>query len=557
MKMIINNIFAFNKSLTRLATAAIIATAVAGCTDSYRDINGNQSQPDNLAPDGFALVSSMTNICSTVTPSDVNCTQFVDCLLGGTLGGYFSDGANFTNSYVRNNAPDNWTSVFLKDSKIIATLYTNLAMVEGYCAQSGEVVPMAVATIIKVAAMDRVTDCYGPIPYSAIGFEGAVKTPYDSQQQIYESFFRELAEARSVLLDNITAPLSPLVDKVYGGDISSWIRFANSLQLRLAMRVCYADPTLARTKAEEAVDPANGGVIESNAQNATWKNYTTSTNSMRTAIMYNVHDSRPSAEIACYLNGYNDPRLPKYLTESATNDPSFSSAPAPFKTATGEWMKSPEGVSCQYIGIRRGWQSFNGSWSVRFSDIVLPGNTPALWLNASEVCFLRAEGAAVFGWQMGGSAEEFYNNGIRLSFEDYGVGDAAEAYITDATSVPAQFYDPTGINPWNGRIPAVTIRWDESLTPEQKQQKIITQKWLANWKLGNEAWADYRRTGYPFLIPVAFSGAPEVDINRGPQRLPYPTAEYTDNLANVKKAVADYLKGPDNWATPLWWACKP
>ena len=194
---------------------------------------------------------------------------------------------------------------------------------------------------------------------------------------------------------------------------------------------------------------------------------------------------------------------------------------------------------------------------MKFSGINLPGSQPALWQNASEVCFLRAEGAAVFGWDMGGTAESFYNRGIQLSFEDYGVGDAAADYIADATSVPAQFYDPESLNPWNGNIPAVTIKWNESLSAEQKQQKIITQKWIANWTLGNEAWADYRRTGYPFLIPVAYNGSNVVDINRGPQRMPYPAAEYTDNLANVQQAVSDYLGGPDNLATPLWWACKP
>lgn len=543
----------FNKIF---AGGAILFTAAA-CTGDYLDINSNQSQPGDLSADGFALVSSMTNICSTVTPSDVNCTQFVDCLLGGTLGGYFSDGANFQNSFIRNNAPDNWSSVFLKDSKIISTLYTNISMVEGYCENTGEVVPLAVANIIKVAAMNRVTDCYGPIPYSAIGFEGAVKTPYDSQEEVYNQFFAELAAARQQLLDNRTAVLSPLVDKVYAGDVDKWIRFCNSLQLRLAMRISYANPALAQEKAVDAVNPINGGVIESNDQNATWKNYEISTNSMRTAIMYNAHDSRPSAEIACYLNGYNDPRLPKYLTESATNDASYASAPEPFKDADGNWMKSPEGVSCQYIGIRRGWQTFNTSWSIRFSDIILPGNTPALWLNASEVCFLRAEGIAVFGWDLGGSAEMFYNKGIQLSMEDYGVADGYADYVADETSVPAQFYDPTGLNEWSGNIPAVTIKWDESLSAEEKQQKIITQKWIANWKLGNESWADYRRTGYPFLIPVAYSGSAEVDINRGPQRMPYPAAEYTDNLANVQKAVSDYLQGPDNLATKLWWACKP
>lgn len=544
-------------TLNKIVAGGAILFTAAACTGDYLDINSKQSEPGDLTPDGFALVSSMTNICSAVAPSDVNCTQFVDCLLGGTLGGYFSDGAPFMNSYVRNNAPDNWTSVFLTDSKIISTLYTNISMVESYYETSGDIVPLAVANVIKVAAMDRVTDTYGPIPYSAIGFEGAVKTPYDSQEEVYNKFFEELAEARQTLLDNSTSVMSPLVDKVYGGDVTNWIRFANSLQLRLAMRISYANPTLAKQKAEEAVNPANGGVIETNDQNATWKNYQTSTNSMRTAIMYNSHDSRPSAEIACYLNGFHDPRLPKYLTESATDDASFSKRPEPYKDADGNWLTSPEGVSVQYVGIRRGWANFNTEWSINFSDINLPGNTPALWMNASEVCFLRAEGAAVFGWDMGGSAEQFYNEGIRLSMEDYGVADGYAAYVADDTSVPAQFFDPSGQNPWNGTIPAVTIKWDESLTVEQKQQKIITQKWIANWKLGNEAWADYRRTGYPFLIPVAYNGSTDVDINRGPQRLPYPSAEYTNNLANVQKAVADYLKGPDNWATKLWWACKP
>jgi len=541
----------FNKILA----GGVVVLAATACTGDYLDINSNQSQPGDLSADGFALVSSMTNICSAVVPSDVNCNQFTDCLLGGTLGGYFSDGADFKTSFVRNCAPDNWTSVFLKDSKIISTLYTNLSEVEGYCEMSGEVVPLAVAQICKVAAMNRVTDTYGPIPYSAIGFEGAVKTPYDSQEEVYNKFFEELADARQILLDNTTAPLSPLVDKVYAGDVTNWIRFCNSLQLRLAVRIAYANPTLAKQKAEEAVNPANGGVIETNDQNATWKNYATSTNAMRTAIWYNAHDTRPSAEIACYLNGYNDPRLPMYLTESGSpTAPDLKGKP--YKNEDGTWMTSPTGVSLQYVGIRRGWENFSTEWSVNFSDVNLPGNTPALWQNASEVCFLRAEGAAVFGWDMGGTAESFYNKGIELSFESYGV-DGAANYINDDTSVPAQFYDPEGKNPWNGTIPAVTIKWDESLDKEAKQQKIITQKWIANWLLGNEAWADYRRTGYPFLIPVAYNGSNVVDINRGPRRMPYPSAEYTDNLANVQKAVADYLKGPDNLATRVWWDCKP
>jgi len=535
MKHIIYNIIA----------GGALALATTGCTGDYMDINTDPFQPTDLTADDYALVSSMTNICSTVIPSDVNCCQFTDCLLGGTLGGYFADGANFTTSFIRNNAPSNWYGVFLTDSKIISTLYTNMALVEGFCETSGQVNPVAVANIIKVAAMSRVTDCYGPIPYSKIGYEGVMKTPYDSQEEVYNKFFEELDAARATLLANRTAVLSPLTDKVYAGNIDNWIKFCNSLQLRLAMRVSYANPTLAQAKAEAAVDPANGGVIETNEENATWKNYTTTTNSMRTAIMYNSQDSRPAADIICYMNGYNDPRRPSYFVASE------------WKNEDGSYMTDAAGNSLEYVGIRRGWTTFNTQWSVKFSGINLPGNSPALWLNASEVCFLRAEGAAVFGWNMGGTAESFYNRGIELSFENYGVADKAAAYINDSTSRPAAYTDPSGFNPWSGSLPALTIKWDESATTEVKQQRIITQKWIANYTLGNEAWADYRRTGYPTLIPVAYNGSNVVDVNRGPQRQPYPTSEYTDNLVNVQKAVSDYLKGPDNLATKVWWAAKP
>ena len=534
MKQIINKIF---------AGSAIMLTAAA-CTGDYLEINSNQYQPGDLSADGYLLASSINNMCGAVVPSDVNCNQFVDCLLGGPLGGYFADGALFGgNTIARNNAPDNWIGVFLTDSKIIPTLYTNYSNIEGYCDTKEIEVPLAIAKIIKVASMDRVTDCYGPIPYSGIGVDGVVKTPYDSQKDIYTAFFRELAEARYALtanLNNTADVISPIADKVYSGDKANWIRFANSLQLRLAMRISYADAALAKQKAEEAVDPANGGVIETNEQTATWTNYGSSTNAMRTAIMYNSQDSRPSAEIVCYLKGYNDPRLTKYV--NAANNSGQSDAPE---------LLDAEGNPIDYVGIRRGWQTFNTLWSVSYSGIELPANTPALWQNASEVAFLRAEGAAVFGWNMGGTAEAFYNKGIELSFENYGVSDGYAAYVADETSVPARYYDPMQLNSWNGTLDPVTIKWDESLTAEEKQQKIITQKWLANWTLGNEAWADYRRTGYPKLIPVAFNGSNVVDVNLGPRRMVYPSREYTNNLQNVQEAVANLLGGPDNMATRM------
>lgn len=514
-----------------MAGGAIALTAAA-CTGDYLDINTNPFEPTDLGADGYLMVSAMSNVCGTVVPADVNCNQFTDCLLGGTQGGYFADGANFLTSFSRYNAPNNWTSVFLTDSKIIPTLYSNIAIIRGYCERNGQHVPMAVANIIKVATMLRVTDCYGPIPYSQIGAEGVMMTPYDSQEEVYNAFFADLNQAITDINEYSSEQIIPTADAVYAGNLQNWVRFANSLKLRLAVRIAYANPTLAKQMAEEAIDPANGGVIEDNNQNASWKYYASSTNPMYTATRYNAHDSRAAADIICYMNGYSDPRREKYF----------------------EGCQWP-GVD--YAGIRRGWESFSTSWSVNFCDIAINPNEPLMWQNAAEVAFLRAEGVAVFGWNMGGTAESFYNKGVELSFEQYGVSGAAD-YLADNTSVPAGYVDPSGVNPWNGTLPAVTIKWDESATTEKKQERIIIQKWIANYKLGNEAWADIRRTGYPKLIPVAYNGSGGVvDSNRGPERMVYPQDEYTNNGDNVNFAVTNYLKGPDNMATKLWWACKP
>ena len=91
------------------------------------------------------------------------------------------------------------------------------------------------------------------------------------------------------------------------------------------------------------------------------------------------------------------------------------------------------------------------------------------------------------------------------------------------------------------------------------QERIIIQKWIANWLLGNEAWADYRRTGYPHLIPATSDGnksGGEVDSKRGARRMRYPLDEYVSNAGNVEDAVANYLNGPDKMSTDLWWDCK-
>lgn len=98
----------------------------------------------------------------------------------------------------------------------------------------------------------------------------------------------------------------------------------------------------------------------------------------------------------------------------------------------------------------------------------------------------------------------------------------------------------------------ITIAWDAGASPAQMQERIITQKWIANWQVGNEAWADYRRTGYPRLMPATENGNKSlgvVDSELGARRMPYPADEYTNNNVNVNNAVSSLLKGADDMAT--------
>lgn len=521
-----------NKHINKILIASM-AVAAASCTGAYEDINSNPYEPGDLSGDNYALVSQMNAIAGCVMSPQENTAQFTEALLGGTLGGYFSDSnAGFTQSFARYNAKNDWSRVFMKSDEIIPKLYSNLGGLKTSCDRNNTPGIYAIATIIKVAAMSRVTDTYGPIPFSSLdAFSTEVEVPYDSQEAIYREFFNQLTEAVNTLREHPNY-LNPAADYVYSGNVDQWIRFANSLKLRLAMRVSKVAPALSKQMAEEAVA---GGVIESNTDNAEWDYFGSITNGVYISVNYNKGtsatggDTHAAADIICYMNGYKDPRRAAYFIPSLF-----------------------EGT--EYVGLRRGWENYNSSWGFNFCGVNIKPNDPYIWMTAAEVAFLRAEGAAIHNYNMGGTAEQFYNRGIELSFEQWGVSGAAE-YIADASSRPESYVDPTGLNPYTGTLSTITIKWDESATTDAKLERIITQKWIALWLNGNEAWAEYRRTGYPKLIPVAFNGSGGiVNTAVGPQRLPYPQEEYTNNSYYVAQAVRDLLGGPDNQATKVWWA---
>ena len=174
-------------------------------------------------------------------------------------------------------------------------------------------------------------------------------------------------------------------------------------------------------------------------------------------------------------------------------------------------------------------------------------------MTPAEVDFLKAE-AALRGWAGAGSAQANYEAGINSSMQQYGVSSTAAAtYIADGTSTQTNYVDPQNASDNAAALSTITIKWDPTATNEVNLERIITQKWLAMFPEGQEAWTEFRRTGYPKLFPVVTNDSGgAIDTKIQVRRLSYPISEYSANGPAVKAGVA-LLGGPDNGGTRLWW----
>lgn len=394
----------------------------------------------------------------------------------------------------------------------------------------------AIALIIKVEGMHRVTDAYGPIPYSKFA-TASINIPYDSQQDVYNRFFAELDTAVNNLTTAVTAnpndkTFAPY-DYIYNGNYTKWIKFANTLRLRLAMHIVYADAATAKTQAEKAC--ANSYGLLSTVDDQALVNITSTNNYTNpfNVITTSWGDISMGATLQSVLDGYNDPREAKYALKS-TLDPS------------------------KYLGIRLG-VSYNVSYA-GFSELGIQPTEPLRWMSASESYFLRAEGA-LRGWNMGaGTAQSFYEQGVALAFSEKGATMPSN-YLTDNTSIPGAYIDPQNSK---DNVPAgspylnnITIAWNNGDTFEHSLQRIMTQKWIAMFPDGQEAWTEYRRTGYPVQFPVVNNNSGgAISSIPGIRRLPFPADEVSNNAAQVQKAIS-LLGGPDNGNTKLWWDKNP
>lgn len=515
-----------------LAALIVFPIIFVSCTKKFKEFNTESTglTNDQLIPDNNNIGGFFPGLQYAIVPNDSKNS------LQGVLGEYHVNSvfAGFTTEAYPEEGPggtynfsgwDNYLLFGMAYNSVMAPI--NNLKISGASASAPDF--WGIALILQVAEMHKITDAHGPIPYSKYGAGGS-SVAYDSQEDIYHLFFAQLDTA----VDNLKTFIATFpgatpfkkFDVIYGGDYSKWLKYANSLRLRLAMHVVKIDPALAETEALKAIDPTNGGVFSSNADNAMSRGGY----NLLFSAAYEWTTLRMGASIISYMDGFNDPRIGKY-SEKSVADPS------------------------KYIGLKGGSIIHAFGEGQSFSNIssAITKETPGMLMNASEVKFLLAE-AALREWDMGGTAQEFYEQGIALSFEQWGAG-AATDYINDAVSTCKDHVDP--FEPLNNSpaLSSITIKWDDAATNEQKLERIITQKWIALFPDGTEGWTNFRRTGYPKLFPVTPSQnhsngtiSTEIQIRREP----YPITEHLNNGDEVSKAL-QLLGGPDNGGTRVWW----
>jgi hypothetical protein len=415
-----------------------------------------------------------------------------------------------------------------------------LYFVRTYTKEHNMKVANAVANIWRVVIFDQVTDLWGPIIYSNFG-NGKSSVGYDSQQSVYMSFFKELTDAVNILKQHRGKSVFASSDLVFGGDVDKWLKFANSLKLRLSMRIRYVDPKKAKEEAESAVNPNNGGVMESIGDNAELK--TTANTKNPYSVITNWGEARMSATMESILVGYKDPRLPEYFNPAADGDVDGNGSPY-------EGLRNGTPTSQRNASIL---DSKHSDMNSKYFNLSSGGTNPPIKIMAvSEVDFLRAEGALI-GWDMSGSAKHFYNLGIKNSLKARTNASPSEInnYI-NSTNKPIAPHDGYGLPP----LTDIPVKFMTGASQETKLEQIITQKWIALFPNSVEAYAEQRRTGFPRQYTRVASLNPNIPPNGQLSRLKFPSGEYDNNTKAVKAAIKLLRNDKDKNYTHVWWDVK-
>ena len=388
--------------------------------------------------------------------------------------------------------------------------------------------------IVRVLLMHRMTDMYGDVPYSEAGqgYISGIKYPkYDTQQSIYMDMLKELDEAAQTLdasnPNNIKA-----ADIMYKGDVDGWRKTAYSLMLRLGMRLSKVDPAEAQKWVKKAVD---GGVYANNAESATIEHDATTDDAAQASGKVLCHldpdASRVSLTFLNHLRNTNDPRL--IYTTTVCENPKYGVLDSKFEygdTTAVAQLGMPNGFDqlggATDISKAPNWPGDINKYSVVNRYTYSRLDAPTLVITHAENLLLMAE-AAYRGW-IAGSAKTYYEAAVKAAMEqisDYGVRGISSEQI-------AKYLQD---NPYNDA---------------DALNQINTQYWVVTFIDEYEAWANWRRSGYPVLKEINYYG----NATNGtiPRRFTYPISEATINAANYQAAVANLADG-DKMTSRVWW----
>lgn len=523
------------KNILKNIGTAIMSTGLllTSCTDQFGGMNTNpaevtseQMKQDNLNVGAF--FTQMEKGVLIVGQDMGGEYQITEMLTGDIFASYLANINNYGYTTHHNDhyaLYRDWYNAPFKDA------YVNIMQPwKSIAERTDENSPArAMATIVKVAGMHRITDMYGPIPYSKFGTD--IKVAYDSQKDVYYQFFQELDNAITVLTDyndRSGAAYMARYDFIYNGNVGQWIKFANTLRLRLAMRVSYVDETKATEEATAAIGHKEGLIM--NASDAAVLHQSTNLSFVNPIweVCESFRDMRMSATMDCYLNGLNDPRRAAFFLAAPDN---------------------------AYHGVRNGMIEIDKDSYVNATSSVNIGEGDNLtWMCGAEAWFLMAE--AKLRLRLGSETVQYYYElGVRTSFAEWGCG-GVQAYLDNAEAKPLErFNDAVTSRETSVKkmLSNLAVAWDESVSEDVKMERIMTQKWIALFPNGQEAWSEMRRTGYPGFVKILNdkSGG-DVPAGNIICRLKFPTTEYSDNSANTQAAVA-MLGGADTAGTRLWW----
>ena len=526
-----SNIKKYMKKSICMATVFLMV----GCTGNFEDYNTNPCAPTpgDMKGDNADIGSLIKSMIPALVQGQQNNSQMLDQMIGSEYGGQIANVAMWENggNYYTYNPRIGWYGNMFDTT--MPQIYTSFFQIRN--ATEGRGVVYAWAQILRVAASLKISDCYGPIPYSQIS-GSAFTVSYDKMEDLYKYMFEDLNAAIATIKTSVLAgeDFSSLAeyDLVYGGNFENWVKFANTLKLRMALRLTNVDGKMLEQAKQEAHDAVYDIVgVMKKTSDAAYSSYNDGMNPYYRAAFvwaYGAGELSVSANVTSYLSGYDDPRLS-------------------INVATG---KNGKGL----IGVRNGiFQS--AATSATYAAFAKPNigiDDKLLIMSASEAYFLRAE-AALRGWDVQGTPKELYEKGVTIAMEERKatIGDYLEN-----TNKPATYTDPMDSGKSTPAASTICPKYNDGDGQSVNLERILVQKWIANFPNGWETWADIRRTGYPKFFEVVNNlNKNGVTKQRGMRRLPYPQSEYNTNKDNVNAAVS-MLKGADNSATDLWWAKK-